>query len=80
MYAQGDGTGKKPGHPARLASTMTRGAFRRLGATGVALMSLESGYQVTQKPQGLFWVLVDNDTLNLLLLLIRKGNDFIRHD
>lgn len=58
---------------------MTRRAFGRFGAAGVAFSGSEFVYQITQVPQGFFPVFVNDDTLNLLLLLIRKGNDHIRN-
>jgi hypothetical protein len=58
---------------------MSRRGFRRLGATGVTFPGLEDPYQVTEIPQGLFAILVDNDALDFLLLGVRKGNN-IRHE
>jgi hypothetical protein len=61
------------------ASTLTRRAFGRLGTAGVAFAGLQNPHQVTQIPQGLSPVFVDNNGLNFLLLRYRKAHNHICH-
>jgi hypothetical protein len=58
---------------------MPRRSFGYFGPTGVALSGPKYSLQVTQIPQGLVTVFVDDNALNFLLLLDRKAHDHIRH-